>query len=151
MGTKAATIYSIYISTAARGWNVFIYLKNISTTAFLAFLRQHSNSQMQSAISLSIFVNAVLHMLTEWLPLPTYNVCTLLASTRPPLNSCHMCKCCRNRPLLGLIPSSATGHNNGRLKLYFYLDIRYAQDFLLKNVVWKIHSYLNIFTTANWA
>ena len=62
-------------------------------------------------ISLFIFVNAVLHMLTEWLSLPMYNVCTLLASTRPPLSSCHMCKCCTNRPLLELIPGSATGNH----------------------------------------
>ena len=62
---QAATIYSIYISTAARSWNVFLYLKNISTTAFLAFLRQHSNSQMQSAISLSLFLS--MRFYTCWL------------------------------------------------------------------------------------
>jgi len=107
---QAATIYSIYISTAARGWNVFLYLKKHFYYCIPCF--SASTFELTDAvcyISLSIFVNAVLHMLTEWLPLPTYNVCTLLASTRPPLNSCHMCKCCRNRPLLELIPSSATG------------------------------------------
>jgi len=106
-----ATIYSIYISTPTRGWNVFLYLKTFLLLYSLFFPRQHESSQMQSAISLFIFVNAVLHMLNKWLSLPTYNVCALLASTRPPLSSYHMCKCCTNRPLLKLIPGSATGNH----------------------------------------
>ena len=99
---QAAIIYSIYISTASRGWNIFFYLKIISTSVFITILHQHLSSQMQSVISLFIFVNTVLHILF---------LCTMCAYYWPPLIrrlKAAICKCCRNRPILGLIPGSAT-------------------------------------------